>query len=175
MMKAWIQSTYLSGFWITSQKISPRMKKLAKVVMQKFTRYVHVRTTHLSSRQLRSCMVTNLTSLMHCQLQGALPNGMVVAVKKLHNIIKIEEEDFQREIACLIKAKHKNIVRFLGYCSETLHTRKPFEGRFVWADERQMLFCFEYLSKGSLAGFLTGKICYITKYLNVFRFLKLTF
>ncbi|XP_066359606.1 uncharacterized protein [Miscanthus floridulus] len=87
--------------------------------------------------------------------KGALPNGMVVAVKKLRKIKVLNEEDFQREIDCLIKAKHKNIVRFLGYCSETLHTRKPFEGRFVWADERQMLFCFEYHSKGSLAGFLT--------------------
>ncbi|XP_066357962.1 uncharacterized protein [Miscanthus floridulus] len=87
--------------------------------------------------------------------KGQLQNGMVVAVKKLHNRIEILEENFKREVACLIEAKHKNIVRFLGYCYQTQHTRKQFEGRFVWADERQMLFCFEYLSKGNLSDHLT--------------------
>lgn len=58
----------------------------------------------------------------------------------------------------LIEVKHRNIVRCLGYSSETQHVRAPYQGRFVWADLRQRLFCFEYLSKGSLADCLTGNI-----------------
>ncbi|AQK38954.1 uncharacterized protein LOC100501207 [Zea mays] len=88
--------------------------------------------------------------------KGVLPNGMVVAVKKLLDKIDVLEANFQSEVACLIEVKHRNIVRCLGYSSETQHVRAPYEGRFVWADLRQRLFCFEYLSKGSLADYLTG-------------------
>jgi hypothetical protein len=83
---------------------------------------------------------------------------MVVAVKKLLDKIDVLEANFQSEVACLIEVKHRNIVRCLGYSSETQHVRAPYEGRFVWADLRQRLFCFEYLSKGSLADYLTGNI-----------------
>lgn len=88
--------------------------------------------------------------------KGVLPNGMVVAVKKLLDKIDVLEANFQSEVACLIEVKHRNIVRCLGYSSETQHVRAPYQGRFVWADLRQRLFCFEYLSKGSLADCLTG-------------------
>jgi len=86
--------------------------------------------------------------------RGALRNG-VVAVKKLHDNIVILEESFRREVACLLEVKHKNIVRFLGYCSETQHLRTLYKGEYVWANVKQRLFCFEYLSKGSLAKHLT--------------------
>jgi len=86
--------------------------------------------------------------------KGALRNGMV-AVKKLHNKIEVPEEDFLREVACLIEVKHRNIVRFLGYCYETQHTMELYQGRYVVADEWHMLFCFEFLSKGSLTKYVT--------------------
>lgn len=93
--------------------------------------------------------------------KGVLPNGMVVAVKKLLDKIDVLEANFQSEVACLIEVKHRNIVRCLGYSSETQHVRAPYQGRFVWADLRQRLFCFEYLSKGSLADCLTGGIWHL--------------
>lgn len=114
--------------------------------------------------QLKLATLLMIATLIKCWqfccelLQGQLRNGMVVAVKKLRNSIEILEENFQREVACLIEAKHKNIVRFLGYCYETQHAMKPYKGRLVWADERHMLFCFEYLSKGNLSNYLTGNI-----------------
>lgn len=90
--------------------------------------------------------------------KGELPNGGMVAVKKLHSNIEVLEKNFQSEVDCLMALKHRNIVRFLGYCSEIQQALRPYEGRNVWADEYQRLFCFEYLSKGSLANYLTGKI-----------------
>uniref|UniRef100_A0A8R7UWM3 non-specific serine/threonine protein kinase n=1 Tax=Triticum urartu TaxID=4572 RepID=A0A8R7UWM3_TRIUA len=38
------------------------------------------------------------------------------------------------------------MVRFLGYCSETQHVVKPYDGKLVWADVRQRLLCFVYLT-----------------------------
>lgn len=69
----------------------------------------------------------------------------MVAVKKLYNKIEIQEEHFQREIACLIQIRHKNIVRFLGYCSKKQHIITRYEGKLVRAEVRHMLLCFEYL------------------------------
>ena len=89
-----------------------------------------------------------------------LPNGIIVAVKKLHDnkLIEVQEKDFLHEVDCLIEVKHRNIVRFLGYSYETQHMVYPHGGRNVWVDKRNMLFCFEFLSKGSLANYVTGKM-----------------
>lgn len=50
--------------------------------------------------------------------KAILDNG-AVAVKRLLSNTYMHEEKFQGEVQCLMKAKHKNIVRFLGYCSDT--------------------------------------------------------
>ncbi|XP_066360068.1 uncharacterized protein [Miscanthus floridulus] len=89
--------------------------------------------------------------------KGVLPNGIIVAVKKLHDnkLIEVQEKDFLHEVNCLIEVKHRNIVRFLGYSYETQHMLYLHEGRNVLVDKRNMLFCFEFLSKGSLANYVT--------------------
>ncbi|XBH74056.1 hypothetical protein VPH35_101075 [Triticum aestivum] len=69
---------------------------------------------------------------------GMLENG-AVAVKKLFERLDIPDNKFNEEIRCLMKVKHKNVVRFLGYY-----------GDFFMADVRQRLLCFEYVPKGSL-------------------------
>uniref|UniRef100_A0ACD5X2Y4 Uncharacterized protein n=2 Tax=Avena sativa TaxID=4498 RepID=A0ACD5X2Y4_AVESA len=81
--------------------------------------------------------------------KGMLNKG-TVAVKKLFQTLDIDEKRFIKEVHCLMKAKHKNIVRFLGYCSDTQGKMLNFEGKLVLADVRQRLLCFEYLPKGSL-------------------------
>ncbi|XP_044444217.1 uncharacterized protein [Triticum aestivum] len=85
--------------------------------------------------------------------KAILDNG-VVAVKRLSNTYMYEEK-FQGEIECLMKAKHKNIVRFLGYCSDTQGNMESYNGKWVMADVQQRLLCFEYLPKGSLDGHIT--------------------
>lgn len=82
----------------------------------------------------------------------------MVAVKKLSNTFKLPEEKFHKEVECLTKAKHKNIVRFLGYCSETHGRIANIDGKFVMADTREWLLCFEYVPNGSLDKYITGMI-----------------
>ncbi|KAM3372269.1 hypothetical protein ACQJBY_019253 [Aegilops geniculata] len=81
-------------------------------------------------------------------------NGMV-AVKKLSRTFDMHENKFLKEIECLMKAKHMNIVRFLGYCSDTQGKIADYEGKLVMADVRNWLLCFDYVPNGSLDKHIT--------------------
>ncbi|XP_044444377.1 cysteine-rich receptor-like protein kinase 10 [Triticum aestivum] len=91
--------------------------------------------------------------------KGVLPSGGIVAVKKLYERLEILDKNFKSEVASLVGVKHKNMVRFLGHCSETQHVMMPYKGKFVCAEERQRLLCFEYLPKGCLADYLSDASC----------------
>ncbi|XBI42555.1 hypothetical protein VPH35_126875 [Triticum aestivum] len=84
--------------------------------------------------------------------KATLENG-AVAVKKLRNT-HIHEKEFLGEIKCLVKLKHKNIVRFLVYCSDTQGNMANYNGTLVMADVQERLLCFEYLHKGSLVAYI---------------------
>lgn len=73
-------------------------------------------------------------------------------------MVDIDDKKFSKEVRCLMMAKHRNIVRFLGYCSDTQGEMMNYEGELVLADVRQRLLCFEYLSQGSLDKQITGRI-----------------
>ncbi|XP_048548848.1 receptor-like serine/threonine-protein kinase SD1-7 [Triticum urartu] len=90
--------------------------------------------------------------------KGMLDNG-TVAVKKLCNMLDMDEKKFSEEIRCLMKATHKNVVRFLRYCSDRQGEMVNCEGKLVLADVRQRLLCFEYLPKGSLDKHITDVSC----------------
>uniref|UniRef100_A0ACD5XWB9 Uncharacterized protein n=1 Tax=Avena sativa TaxID=4498 RepID=A0ACD5XWB9_AVESA len=89
--------------------------------------------------------------------KGILPRGTVV-VKKMSNSYMYEKE-FNREVECLMKVNHTNIVRCLGYCAETRAVAAKFDGKFVMADVEQRLLCFEYLPNGNLHDYITDASC----------------
>ena len=92
-----------------------------------------------------------------CRLQGLLKNGAIVAVKKLSNSICMDENKYNQEVSCLMKVKHRNVVRFLGYCADT-QGKMDYGGKFVMADIRERLLCFEYVPNGTLKDYITGMI-----------------
>lgn len=85
--------------------------------------------------------------------KGMLEN-MTVAVKRMSNVY-MDEKVFHREVECLMMVKHKNIVRFLGYCADRQGSMEMYNGKFVMADVNQRLLCFDYLPKGSLDNYIT--------------------
>jgi coatomer subunit beta' len=89
--------------------------------------------------------------------QGFLRNGEV-AVKRIRNDQTIYEKLFQWEVASLLNVSHKNIVRFLGFCSHTIHKLVLYEGHYVFAENRDRLLCFEYINNGSLEKYITGTL-----------------
>jgi serine/threonine protein kinase len=79
----------------------------------------------------------------------------VVAVKKLSNAF-MDEKEFHREVECLMRAKHKNVVRFLGYCADRQGNMEMYNGKLIMADVNERLLCFEYISKGGLDKYIIG-------------------
>lgn len=77
-------------------------------------------------------------------------------MKKLFEELDLDEKKFNREVDSLMRIKHKNIVRFLGYCADTQGKMSNYKGKNVMADDRQRLLCFEFLPKGSLDKYITG-------------------
>lgn len=97
--------------------------------------------------------------------QGVLQTGSVVAVKKLLNSQTIEDAPFYQETKFLMGVRHPNIVRFLGYCANTEYKFIKMEGsgslqKPIYAEIRERLLCFEYMSKGGLDSHLTGTYGY---------------
>nr|XP_027090551.1 MDIS1-interacting receptor like kinase 2-like [Coffea arabica] len=62
--------------------------------------------------------------------RAELPNGQVVAVKKLHatdgDALR-RLKDFTNEIQALTNIRHRNIVELYGFCSHTQHTFLVYE------------------------------------------------
>jgi hypothetical protein len=59
----------------------------------------------------------------------------------------MDEGMFQQEVTTMLRVKHKNIVRFVGYCSHTEQRAvKIMTRKHILADERERLLCFDYIS-----------------------------
>ncbi|XP_037459028.1 uncharacterized protein LOC119330021 isoform X2 [Triticum dicoccoides] len=88
--------------------------------------------------------------------KGVLPNGNV-AVKRIRNGYTINETFFYREVDSLLNIEHKNAVRFLGFCASTDQIAIPTGGskEHIYAEVRERLLCFEYISNGSLQKCIT--------------------
>lgn len=63
-----------------------------------------------------------------------------VAVKKLERMVQEGEKEFKTEASAIAKTHHKNLVRLLGFCDEGPNR----------------LLVYEFMSNGTLAGFLFG-------------------
>nr|XP_034582982.1 probable serine/threonine-protein kinase PBL23 [Setaria viridis]XP_034582983.1 probable serine/threonine-protein kinase PBL23 [Setaria viridis] len=90
--------------------------------------------------------------------KGILPSGKMVAVKKLSENQTIDERMFQQEVQTMMNVKHQNIVGFIGYCSHTEQEAVKMTRKHVFADDRERLLCFEYISKGSLEDHVTDEL-----------------
>ncbi|KAL6907895.1 hypothetical protein ACP4OV_002065 [Aristida adscensionis] len=75
---------------------------------------------------------------------GVLQNKKI-AVKKLSQTRDFSDKQFHDELACLRRVKHKNIVRFLGFCSDTRVEAVEHKGQLVLAEDRRRFLCFEYV------------------------------
>ncbi|KAG2675054.1 hypothetical protein I3760_13G166400 [Carya illinoinensis] len=67
-------------------------------------------------------------------------SNVLMAVKKINSVFQENEKEFNAEVNIIGKTHHKNLVRLLGFCDE----------------ERQRLLVYEFLSNGTLSGFLFG-------------------
>ncbi|CAN6333973.1 unnamed protein product, partial [Urochloa humidicola] len=87
--------------------------------------------------------------------KGMLRNGAVVAVKNLVSMADIEDKLFKNEIDNLMRVRHLNIVRFVGYCYETRMKYIEHNGKHIFAENPNRLLCFEYVPNGSLDRYIS--------------------
>ena len=80
----------------------------------------------------------------------------------------MDENEFWREIECLMRVKHKNVVRFLGYCDDRQRSAETYDGKLIMADIQQRLLCFEYIPNGSLDLYLNGMTMWPLTFLFIF-------
>ena len=69
----------------------------------------------------------------------------MVAVKKLTPYI--QERKFSKELECLVTAKHKNVVRILGFCSDTQKTVDYLDGKFLMPEIKELVAVFWVCTK----------------------------
>jgi len=74
-------------------------------------------------------------------LQGALSDGIQIAVKQLSAISKQGNREFVNEIGMISALQHPNLVRLYGCCIEG----------------KQLLLVYEYMENNSLAHVLFGR------------------
>ncbi|XP_037467329.1 disease resistance protein RGA5-like [Triticum dicoccoides] len=91
--------------------------------------------------------------------KGVLRNGIIVAVKRIEvNQITIDDVSFRREFNSLMNNNHQNVVRFLGFCSNTHHIPRKEAGEISLVNVRERLLCFEYIRNGSLDKHITDEL-----------------
>ncbi|XP_037471248.1 putative receptor-like protein kinase At4g00960, partial [Triticum dicoccoides] len=90
--------------------------------------------------------------------KGVLQSGKPVAVKRIYvNEYTIDGKAFRREFNSLVKTNHENVVRFLGFCSNTHQTsiKVAATGKNDLVNINERLLCLEYISNGSLDTHIT--------------------
>ncbi|XP_037450157.1 putative receptor-like protein kinase At4g00960 [Triticum dicoccoides] len=89
--------------------------------------------------------------------KGVLPSGSCIAVKKLHSVIGLAEDEFENEVLTTMRVAHKNVVRLIGYCSYTQSEVLEYDGKYIFAEARQRLICMEYVPDGTLDKYITDE------------------
>nr|ABG48658.1 nonfunctional Rpg1 [Hordeum vulgare subsp. spontaneum] len=96
--------------------------------------------------------------------KGVLDNGQYIAVKKLHLMPGLDDEEFKNEFNNLMRVRHQNIIPLVGYCHHTKQVLVEHNGKHVSARVEERYLCSEYLEGGSLDKHLSNEPCALAWY-----------
>uniref|UniRef100_A0A0E0BGY5 Protein kinase domain-containing protein n=1 Tax=Oryza glumipatula TaxID=40148 RepID=A0A0E0BGY5_9ORYZ len=142
--------------WLKSSQITPKYPSLEQDDLLQAKRCIEIVLncveTDPKKRPTIGEIIVKLTDKGTEVKQGVLPNGELVAVKKLLDSVTAVNQDkqFQSEAGILIDLNHKNIVKLIGYCYEIRKEVVENNRKFFFAETPKKLLCYEYLPTGSL-------------------------
>ncbi|CAM0871588.1 unnamed protein product [Alopecurus aequalis] len=82
--------------------------------------------------------------------KGVDKNGKEIAVKMLDSLSGFDDKHFTNELNSLMKVRHQNIVRLVGYCYEKRPQVHEVDGVPTLCTVIDRALCLEYLHGGSL-------------------------
>ena len=85
-----------------------------------------------------------------------MENGEEIALKKLYHMPELDDTQFRNELNNLVRARHQNIIRLIGYCCNIGHKRVNHDDEYTSAVVEERFLCFEYLQGGSLDKYILG-------------------
>lgn len=89
-------------------------------------------------------------------------------MKKLHPLQGLDDRAFDNEFRNLSLVKHQNVVRLIGYCSESRDKYVDIKGKLVRAKTIDRVLCFEYMQGGSLEKHIAGMLVLCTAVLIMY-------
>ncbi|XP_037423849.1 tyrosine-protein kinase JAK2-like isoform X2 [Triticum dicoccoides] len=96
--------------------------------------------------------------------KGVHHNGEFIAVKKLHPMPGLDDEEFRNEYNNLMRFRHQNTIPLVGYCHHTAQVLVEHNGKHVSARVEERYLCSKYLEGGSLDKHISNKPCALDWY-----------
>lgn len=92
---------------------------------------------------------------------------MVVAVKKIYEETQLDDDQFRKEVTTILRWKHKNIVKLIGYCTEKSLRFGPheiIEAGYGIPEVRNMLLCYVYTNNKSLDNYIFSSMLIFSRF-----------
>jgi L1 cell adhesion molecule like protein len=73
-------------------------------------------------------------------------------------MLTFDDSRLYDEINVFVELKHKNIIRPLGYCHETIMVLVCHNGKYIGVEEREFCFVEEYMENGRMQNIMNGML-----------------